>query len=155
MYNQNGELMGIGAEIVKAACLELGLECELRPIDSWKRVQELTRAGQIDIIIGAYSNEERRSYMDYSVPYLMDPTSIFVAKARPFAFKTKEDLIGKRGVALFGESSGQEIDTFIAEKLDLSRTYTTDSAFKNLQEGKVDYMLCVGLLPLANCRKTT
>jgi polar amino acid transport system substrate-binding protein len=141
MWNQNGELAGIGAEIVKTACQELGLECELRPIDSWKRIQELTRSGEIDIIVGAYANEERKTYMDYSVAYLQDPTSIFVAKARPFAFKTKEDLIGKRGIALFGESYGEEIDTFISEKLELSRTYTTDAAFKNLKDGKVDYML--------------
>lgn len=133
--------MGIGPQIVSTICKELGLECQLRPIDSWKRVQELTRSGEIDIIAGAYSNDERRSYMDYTIAYLQDPTSVFVAKARPFTFKSKEDLIGKRGIAMFGESYGQEMDAFITEKLNISRTYTTGAAFKNLKEAKVDYML--------------
>ncbi len=141
MWNQDSQLLGIGAELIKTICLELNQKCEMRPIDSWKRVQELVRSGEIDILIGAYTNEDRRSYMEYSIAYMQDPTSIFVHKNRSFSFTTREDLIGRRGVAMFGESYGQELDLFITDKLQLSRTYTTEAAFKNLQSGQVDYML--------------
>lgn len=36
---------------------------------------------------------------------------------------------------------GQEMGNFISNNLDLSRTYTTEAAFKNLKSGQVDYML--------------
>jgi polar amino acid transport system substrate-binding protein len=141
MWNQNGQLIGIGPSLAKAICLELNIPCEFRPIDSWARVQELAKSGEIDLITGAYSNEERRTYMDYTIAYMMDSTIIIVHKDRPLVFHKREDLIGKKGVAMFGESYGQELDSFIEKNLFLTRTYTTDASFNNLEKGNVDYML--------------
>lgn len=141
MWNQNGELTGIGAELVKTICHELDLHCELATVDSWKRVQEKVRAGEIDILIGAYSNADRRTYMDFSNAYMQDKTSVVVHKDRTFNFAMPADLIGKRGVAIHGESFGQELDTFIAEKLHLNYAYNAKSLFEILRQERADYIL--------------
>ncbi len=141
MWNKNGSLVGIGPEIAKTICKELGFTCEQRPLHSWKRVQELARNGDIDMIVGAFSNLERRSYMDYSKAYMLDSTNVFVRKNHSFPVTTHEDLIGKQGVAMFGESFGQELDKFIDNKLKLSHVYSVKALFLTLQSGRADYIL--------------
>lgn len=141
MWIQDGELTGIGVELVKTVCQEMNLQCETAAIDSWKRVQEKVRGGEIDILVGAYSNVDRRTYMDYSNAYMQDKTSVIVHKDRTFPFAVATDLIGKRGVTIYGESFGQELDTFIAEKLHISYAYKAKSIFENLRQERADYIL--------------
>ena len=66
---------------------------------------------------------------------------IFVAKGKAFPFKDKEDLIGKKGVTNQGESYGTEFDAFIKDKLDVARAAGIDAAFKDLLDGKADYLI--------------
>jgi len=83
--------------------------------------------------------------MDYSIPYLQSPVVIVVKKGRSFPFTAWKDLIGKKGVANTGESFGEEFDTFIKEKLDL--TYTPyERAFNMMELDSADYLI-VDLYP--------
>ena len=141
MWKQNGKLVGVGVELAMILCKELDLVCEVQMIDSWKRVQELTRRGKIDLLVGAYSNDERHSYMDYTIAYMQDPTYVFIHKDRPFPFSKPEDLIGKHGITMYGESFGRELDQLINEKLRLTRAYSAESLYMNLHSQRVDYVL--------------
>lgn len=141
MWKEDGKLHGIGIELANTACREFNLDCDIRLVDSWKRAQELTKTGEIDGLVGAYSNEDRRKYMEYTIAYKKDPTQVFVHKDRSFTFHVPEDLIGKRGVAMYGESFGEELDRFIKANLQLDRGYTAKALFENLYAGRVDYIL--------------
>jgi len=141
MWIENGLLIGIGVELTKTICHELALDCELAAISSWKRVQEKVRSGEIDLIVGSYTNIDRQEYMAFSDAYLQDKISIFVRKNHHFPFTGIEDLSGKRGVAIYGESFGQELDLLIADRLQLTRAYTAKALFENLRLGRVDYII--------------
>ena len=78
--------------------------------------------------------------MDFSVPYLKSPVVIVVRKGECFACSAWNGLVGKKGAANIGESFGEEFDTYIHEKLDV--TYVPyQRAFEMLNHGTVDYLI--------------
>src|SRR6202047_4469075 len=90
---------------------------------SWAEAQTAARDGKVDIIFGIYFNDERATYLEYVRPaFLIDPVVVMVAKSKAFPFRGRQDLIGKKGVTNAGESYGSEFDSFIAQKLTVSRS---------------------------------
>src|SRR4029079_2948573 len=82
------------------------------------------------------------TYLDYVQPaFTYDDVAIFVPKGKTFPFTGKDDLIGKKGVTNQGESYGTEFDAFMKEKLDVARAAGIDAAFKDLLDGKADYLI--------------
>jgi polar amino acid transport system substrate-binding protein len=72
---------------------------------------------------------------------MFDDVAIFVPKGKAFPFTGKDDLVGKKGVTNQGESYGNEFDAFMKEKLDVARANGIDAAFKDLLDGKADYLI--------------
>jgi len=83
---------------------------------------------------------ERAAYMEYSLPYLPQPTVIVVEKGKEFPFGRWESLMGKKGVSNIGESYGQEFDAFIKSKLDV-QFIAFERALELLNRGEVDYLI--------------
>ena len=77
---------------------------------------------------------------------MVDPVVVMVRKGEALRFKTREDLVGKKGVTNEGESYGSEFDKFMHERLTVERTKGTGAALRELIDGKADYMV-VGLYP--------
>ena len=77
------------------------------------------------MLVAAYKTTEREGYMLYSDPYTTDPVAIYVARGRAFPFDSWDVLIGKRGIAMVGDSYGQAFDDFAAARLTLTRAATT------------------------------
>jgi polar amino acid transport system substrate-binding protein len=99
------------------------------------------------MIFGIYYNDERATYLDYVQPaFTFDDVAIFVVKGKEFPFTGQDDLIGKKGVTNQGESYGNEFDAFMKDKLDVARANGIDAAFKDLLDGKADY-LTAGYFP--------
>ena len=73
--------------------------------------------------------------------FMFDDVAVFVVKGKEFPFKDKNDLIGKKGVTNQGESYGNEFDAFMKDKLDVARADGIDAAFKDLIDGKADYLI--------------
>lgn len=140
--SRDGETLdGVGVKLAKSIFDELGLEYEVMYVGPWKRVQESARNGTIDFIVGLYSNNERLSYMDYTESYMTDPTSIFVMKGKTFDFNGRDDLIGKRGVTMHGDSFGEELDRFIESKLRINKAIDAKLILDRLAQGWADYAL--------------
>lgn len=142
MWQSGDKIVGVGAKLGAAIFEELKMDYKIVSTGPWKRVQENAKEGSIDMIVGAYINDDRQSYMDYTIPYATDPVGIFVPKGKDFKFEKWEDLIGKKGVTIRGESFGQELDAFVAEKLEMSLVNRYEQNFKVLESGRVDYSLC-------------
>jgi polar amino acid transport system substrate-binding protein len=146
-YQDGDRIVGAGATLVERIAGELKIPVQSKYIGSWAQAQAAARDGTVDIIFGIYFNDERASYLEYVRPaFLIDPVVVMVPKGKGFAFRGREDLVGKRGVTNAGESYGSEFDSFMAQKLTVARSNGTDQAFKDLLSGKADYMI-VGLYP--------
>lgn len=141
MWQHENTIVGAGSELIRMVFNELGKDFVIEYSGPWARAQEMAQRNKIDFLVGAYSNAHRRTYMDYLVPYAKDPTSIFVLKKNKFVFNHRDDLIGKKGITMFGDSFGDDLDIFIKEKLKVLRVYDSKSLFKQLSSGRVDYIL--------------
>jgi polar amino acid transport system substrate-binding protein len=78
---------------------------------------------------------------------------VFVAKGKGFTYKDENDLIGKKGATNQGESYGNDFDAFIKDKLTVARTDGVDDAFKDLLDGKADYVIAGYYSGLAEAAK--
>lgn len=141
MWQKGEEITGAGVELATLICKELNIPFKIKWTGPWQRVQNLAKSGALDLIVGIYSNDERRTYLDYTIPYMSDPTSVTVLNEKVFDYKNWKDLIGKSGITMHGDSFGQDLDIFIDKKLNVNRAYTVDAIVKNLIAGRVDYIL--------------
>jgi polar amino acid transport system substrate-binding protein len=140
-YQENEQIVGLFPELAGIIFLKLEIDYQKRFVGPWKRVLALTRQGQVDLIAGVYHKREREVYLAYSTPIFEDPTSIFVNKENPLAISDQQDLIGLRGVTLFGDSFGDSLDRFIEDYLRMVRVYSLEEMFDLLLGEKVDYII--------------
>jgi polar amino acid transport system substrate-binding protein len=140
VWEQYQELVGLGPDLVKSMSEELSIPMNLRRFGNWQNVQKKARNGEIDMIVSVYKNNEREEYLEFSDPYLSQPTVILVEKGKEFTFSSWDSLIGKKGVSNVGESYGQKFDEFIKEKLDVSY-HQFERALQVLNLGEADYLI--------------
>ena len=140
VWEEYNKLIGVGPDLAKSILTELNLDYDIQVKGDWQQVQDKCKSGEIDMIVSAYKNDERAAYMEYSLPYLPQPTVIIVPKGKEFPFGRWESLIGKRGVTNIGESYGQQFDTFIKDKLSV-QFIAFERAIELLSRGEVDYLI--------------
>ena len=141
-YKSGDAIVGAVPALVTAIATKINVPLESKAMGSWADAQAAARDGKADMIFGIYYNDERAQYLDYVQPaFMYDDVAIFVAKGKAFPFKGQDDLIGKKGVTNKGESYGDAFDTFIKEKLDVTRTGGISEAFTMLLDGKADYLI--------------
>ncbi len=139
-WDKTDKLIGVGSELATKILTEMKVPFTISVEGTWKQVQDKAKAGSVDMIVSAYDNNERRAYMDYSVPYLDSPVVIVVKKGGKFVLSSWKVLINKKGVANTGESFGEKFDAFI--KSDLKVTYVPyERAFQMLAQDTADYLI--------------
>ncbi|MFA7663016.1 MAG: transporter substrate-binding domain-containing protein [Patescibacteria group bacterium] len=141
MYQDGNQIVGAGPEIVAKIFTELGVKSVSKYEGAWDVVQSKAKSGEVDVLVAAYKTAERETYMDYSIPYTVDPVVLIVKNGQTFAYAKNEDLIGKRGVVMLGDSYGQKFDDFIKAKLTPQTVGTPKDAFDLLANGQADYFV--------------
>jgi polar amino acid transport system substrate-binding protein len=141
MYQQNDLIIGAGPEIAAKIFEELGIKFTSRYEGPWDIVQEKAAKGTIDVLVAAYKTTARETYMDYSIPYTVDPVVLVVKKGKTFPYNEWGDLISKQGVVTAGDSYGQAFDDFIAARLSVKKVGTPEEAFEALAREEVDYFV--------------
>jgi len=141
MWQNNDKIIGVGPQLVAKIAQDLNLNIESKYSGLWNVVQDKVKTGDIDMLVAAYKTKEREEYMDYSIPYTIDPVALFVKKDKKFVYSKWKDLIGKKGVATVGDSYGQEFDDFLKANLYVTRLDTVQEAFDALISERADYFL--------------
>ena len=141
-YKDGDKIVGAAPTLVETIAKQLNVPLESKYMGTWEEAQAAARDGKADMIFGIYYNDERATYLDYVQPaFTYDDVAVFVVKGKEFPFTGKDDLIGKKGVTNQGESYGTEFDAFMKDKLDVARAAGIDAAFKDLLDGKADYLI--------------
>lgn len=141
MYRQDTVIVGAGPALVQKIFNDIGLKVQFPYTGSWDKVQAKAKSGAVDVLVAAYKTAEREGYMVYSEPYTTDPVALFVAKGKAFPFDNWDVLKSKKGVAMIGDSYGQEFDGFSAANLHLTRASSSQEAFDMVGSGKADYFI--------------
>lgn len=145
-WQEGNKIVGVAIELVQTIFTELNVPYKVVPTGPWARVQMNAEKGRIDVITSLYINPDRQSYMHFCEFFMIDPVSIFVLKGKTFPFKKWEDLIGKKGNTVRGESYGKNFDSFIIERLEIERVTTVAQNFFKLEKERIDYAI-IGLYP--------
>jgi polar amino acid transport system substrate-binding protein len=141
MFQSGSVIDGAGPALLKRILDGAGVTATFPYTGTWDQVQAKARSGEVDMLVAAYKTTEREGYMLYSDAYTTDPVAIYVARGRAFPFDSWDVLIGKRGIAMVGDSYGQAFDDFAAARLTLTRAATTTEAFTLIASGQGDYFL--------------
>ncbi len=141
-YRDGDAIIGAAPALVTAIGKQLNVPVESKFMGSWQAAQKAARDGKADMIVGVYYNDARAAYLDYVEPaFIFDQTVVFARSDKTFAYTGQADLIGKKGVTNEGESFGSKFDAFLKDKLDVTRVDGLDAAFKDLLDGKADYVI--------------
>jgi len=153
-YKDGDNIVGAAPTLIETIAKQINVPLESKYTGTWEEAQAAARDGKVDMIFGIYYNDERATYLDYVQPaFTFDDVAIFVVKGKEFPFTGQDDLIGKKGVTNQGESYGNEFDAFMKDKLDVARANGIDAAFKDLLDGKADYLIAGYFPGLAEAAK--
>lgn len=139
-WEEYKNLTGVGPDLVTHILTDLGVDHSVQVTGNWEQVQEKAKNGSVDLIVGAFKNDERKAYLEFSIPYLAEPTVIITEKGKEFTFNNWDDLIGKRGVTNIGESYGQAFDDHINNELDVKHI-ALERAIQLMNSGEADYLI--------------
>jgi polar amino acid transport system substrate-binding protein len=139
--SQSGNrIIGIGADLAEIVFKDLGLAVVNVPSGNWKRAQAQAEFGAIDVLVAAYRTDERQRYLLYpATPFMADVNVVWVAAGKQFAFQRWDDLVGKHGTAMLGESYGGQFDSFIKQRLQMEWVSTPSQSLQKLALGRADY----------------
>lgn len=141
MFQDGAVIDGAGPALVEMIFDDLGINVAVRHTGTWDEVQAQARTGEVDVLVAAYKTSAREDYMVYSDAYTTDPIAIFVASGNAFSLPNWDVLAGRRGVAMVGDSYGQQFDDFAAASLQLTRVTTAAQAFDLISSGQADYFI--------------
>jgi diguanylate cyclase (GGDEF)-like protein len=139
----SGEADGFSVDLLKAVAEEMGLEISFK-IDAWQTIKTELKNGEIDVLPLVGQTEERETYFDFSVPYIVLRGNIFIRDDNT-NIKSEQDLYGKAIIVMRGDNAEEYARSIgLSENLILTSTYV--EAFQLLSEGKYDAVLAQGLV---------
>lgn len=132
--SEDGDYRGFNVDLMRALALELKREIKLIPM-SWTDTYSSLNSGEIDAIQGMNFNNQRKEIYDFTDPYLINSTILFV-ESQNKKISNYDDLRGKR-VAVQKSGTAAYI---LAEMGEIEVVFFSDlqDAFLKLKEGQVD-----------------
>jgi polar amino acid transport system substrate-binding protein len=135
-------LIGANADLMQILSKEIGIPIEVKYMGPWSRVQELARAGRIDLIAGAFFTSARLDYMDYFHPAFRGTrTVIWTHPANSFKYRTWSDLRDRKGLTVVNNSFGEEFDAYAKKSLSIATVATLEQALQMLVLARTDYVI--------------
>lgn len=131
---EDGEYRGFNVDLMRALSIEIKRDIKLVPM-SWMETYTALNSGEIDAIQGMNFNKQRKEIYDFSTPYIVNSSILFVRDENKEIFNY-DDLKGKR-VAVQRSGAAAYI---LAEMGEIEVVFFSDleEAFIKLRDKKVD-----------------
>lgn len=136
--DETGAPAGFDVDILQAVAEVMNLDVELR-LGKWDDVRNELEQGQIDALAGMRYSEERAATVDFSTPYLINTSAIFVRSDSPI--QSFEDLRGKKILIQQGDIMDDYIND-INLTANIVFVGNQTEALKLLASGEYDAALC-------------
>ncbi|MEY2655341.1 MAG: hypothetical protein RLZZ524_2369 [Pseudomonadota bacterium] len=141
-WAEGDRIVGASVTLTGRILDELGIAWEARHVGPWPRVLKSAEHGQIDLIVSLKPTPEREAYLLFTAaPAFPNPMAVFAAKARPIAFESPQDLVGKRGGRTAGDRFGDAFDRYAEQSLSLEDADSLGVNFLKLGAGRIDYVV--------------
>lgn len=143
--DEQNKLVGFDIDLANETAKRMGVTFKFKPID-WQNKREEITSGNVDIIWnGLDINNERKEYMLFSEPYMLDSQVLLVKKGSRHEIRSEKDLADK----IAGVQAGSDAETFINEDTKLKgeiKTFNTyakfGAAIDALKNGEIDVFVC-------------
>lgn len=141
-WRQGEECLGAGRELVERALASVGMKATFQCDSPWERSLFDAKQGKVDALVGCIPSMERSRYLAFVEPLLTrTEIAVWVWKERSFPYYGWSDLIGKRGVAVRGDGSGEAFGAYAKSKLNLDYVSTPLEGLKKLEFGRAQFFL--------------
>lgn len=137
---KDGRIVGASVELMKLIFNELDISIESK-VQPWARSLKDLERGTVDANLTIFYTDERAKYIVFSEPYAVAGTFVFTKRGNEFAFKSWNELIGKKGGVIRGDIQNKEFNYFAQKNLDLFPVDTIVQVQRMLIAGRVDYAL--------------
>ncbi len=140
-FRENNELKGIDIDLAKEVFKRLGYEVEFKPVE-WKNIITELENKNIDIIWSGLSiTEERKSKIDFSIPYIETKQVILVKVTSKIEIKS--DLINKKIGVQIGSTGEQalEKENNLKNKNKIFKYENVENEISDLENGKLDAII--------------
>lgn len=138
-----GKADGFSVELLRAVAEEMGYDIVFE-IDQWSVIKESLKNKELDVLPLVGYTEERDTYFDFTVPYIVMRGNIFIRKDDQ-SIQSQEDLFGKEILVLEGDNSEEwALSIGLDEEITSVSTYT--EAFLLLNSGQYDAVLANGVV---------
>ncbi|MDE1168152.1 MAG: ABC transporter substrate-binding protein [Pseudomonas sp.] len=136
----SGQVVGFDADIGKALCAKMKVECEIVTSD-WDGIIPALNANKFDFLISSMSiTDERKQAVDFTDPYYSNKLQFIAPKN--VDFKTdKESLKGKIIGAQRATLSGTWLEDNLGDEVTTKLYDTQDNAYLDLKSGRLDGIL--------------
>ena len=156
-YDERNKLVGFDVDLAKEAANRMGVEVEFKSID-WDNKKEEITSGNIDMIWnGLDITEERKEYMIFTKPYMVDRQVLLVRRKTNENIHSEVDLAGK----IVGVQAGSTSDDYLSQDENLIRTFKEYRTYGNfievtsaLRNKEIDVLVCDELIARYEVNKT-
>ena len=139
VYEEQGKAQGLDYETTAIVFQRLGIEVEWQFLP-WKRCLAMLEQGQADGALDIFHSDERESSLLYPSEPLSDVEFVmFYANARPFPFRTLEDLRGLTVGTSPGYLYSREFSESTLFKHEPAPTH--EANFGKLLRGRIDLLI--------------
>ncbi len=135
-YHEN-EISGPIGDLLKEIFEESNITIKHMSLP-WVRSIEFMKSGELDMIPVIFFTNDRAEFMTFSKPFAQVPTSVFVPIKKMFKFERMEDLKGRKGVMMRGDSISKEFEQ-LRHELNVFEISDYEQAFRMLGSNSVDY----------------
>lgn len=133
---------GASIDMAKRVLDDLKIPYEVRYVGPFPRVVLMAQRGEVDMITTLKKTPEREEFLLFpKTPTLANPVAVFAARARPFAYRDRRDLVGLRGGITRGNLFGDGLDEYLRESLTFEEANSPENNFAKLNLGRIDYFI--------------
>jgi len=138
-YQDSGNNLGVGVEIVQSVCKKAGLDCKLN-FYPWTRAQKGVEEGQADGLFILAKTPEREKWLTFTESLIESEYALFVPKDDTKNYSSAKEFTGKK-IGVYGPSgTSASLEKMAAEVEGITIDQSVDdiAAFKKLNIKRVD-----------------
>ncbi|MCF7927219.1 MAG: transporter substrate-binding domain-containing protein [Candidatus Izimaplasma sp.] len=140
---EDGKPTGFSIDLLQAVGEEMGFDVTFE-VDYWPVIKEKLKNDELDILPLVGYTEERDTYFDFTIPYIVMRGNIFVRDGYT-NIESEADLFDKKVLVLDGDNSQEWAQSIgLDDELTATKTYT--EAFELLSQGNYDAVLSNGIV---------
>ena len=138
-YLEDGQFKGLFVDVAIAVFEDMGIVYQTK---SYPFKRALFSAGKgLGLVVGILKTEERQTYLDYSSPFYIEKSMLFVNKGDEFPFRSVSDLKGKIVGVKLGWSYGEAFDQARNDELFTSVIGVERQLYTLLNTGSLDTVI--------------